>query len=99
MLFDDAFVSFCGVSGTDSAQFMILIASSCMLKALQRAHSEETLLPVMYDVQRRLHLMRATKAHVMRRGFGRHCRVISEVHTDQLLKAMALHGDNADLRE
>ena len=35
----------------------------------------------------------------MRRGFGRHCRVISEVNTDQLLKAMALHGDNADLRE
>ena len=53
----------------------------------------------MYDVQRRLQLMRATKAHVMRRGFGKHCRVISEVNTDQLLKAMALHGDNADLRE
>ena len=35
----------------------------------------------------------------MRRGFGKHCRVISEVNTDQLLKAMALHGDNADLRE
>lgn len=35
----------------------------------------------------------------MRRGFGKHCRVISEVNTDQLLKAMALHGDNADLRD
>lgn len=53
----------------------------------------------MYDVQRRLQLMRSTKGHVMRRGFGKHCRVISEVNTDHLLKAMALHGDNADLRE
>ena len=70
-----------------------------MLRALHRQRSQETLLPVMYCVQRRLHLLRATKAHVMRRGFGRHCRVISEVHTDQLLKAMALRGDNADLRE
>ena len=35
----------------------------------------------------------------MRRGFGKHCRVISEVSTEQLLKAMALHGDNADVRE
>ena len=35
----------------------------------------------------------------MRRGFGKHCRVISEVNTDQLLKAMTLHGDNADLRD
>ena len=61
--------------------------------------TKETLLPVMYDVHRRLHLMRATKAHVMRRGFGKHCRVISEVSTEQLLKAMALHGDNADVRE
>jgi hypothetical protein len=51
--------------------------------------TKETLLPVMYDVHRRLHLMRATKAHVMRRGFGKHCRVISEVSTEQLLKAMA----------
>ena len=57
------------------------------------------MLPVMYDVHRRLHLMRATKAHVMRRGFGKHCRVISEVSTEQLLQAMALHGDNSDLRE
>ena len=32
-------------------------------------------------------------------GFGKQCRVISEVSTDQLLKVMALHGDNADLRE
>ena len=56
-------------------------------------------MPVMYDVHRRLHLMRATKAHVMRRGFGKHCRVISEVSTEQLLKAMALHGENADVRE
>ena len=53
----------------------------------------------MYDVHRRLHLMRATKAHVMRRGFGKHCRVIAEVGTEQLLKAMALHGESADLRE
>ena len=70
-----------------------------MLSPLFQVCGQETLLPVMYDVQRRLQLMRATKAHVMRRGFGKHCRVISEVNTDQLLKAMALHGDNADLRE
>ena len=61
--------------------------------------SQDALLPVMYDVHRRLHLMRATKAHVMRRGFGKHCRVIAEVGTEQLLKAMALHGESADLRE
>lgn len=53
----------------------------------------------MYDVHQRLHLMRATKAHVMRRGFGKHCRVISEVSTEQLWQAMALHGGSADLRE
>ena len=71
----------------------------CVLELNVGRCAQETLLPVMYDVQRRLQLMRATKAHVMRRGFGKHCRVISEVSADQLLKAMALHGENADLRE
>ena len=61
--------------------------------------AKEALLPVMYDVNRRLQLMRTTKAHVMRRGFGRHCKVISEVTTEKLLKAMALHGENADIRD
>ena len=53
----------------------------------------------MYDVDRRLHLMRTTKGHVMRRGFDKHCKVISQVSTEKLLQAMALHGENADIRE
>ena len=53
----------------------------------------------MYDVQRRLTLMRASKAYVKRSGFGRHCSVIASVTSEHLLKAMALHGEKADIRE
>ena len=56
-------------------------------------------LPVMYDVNRRLQLMRATKGYVKRSGFGKHCRVISGVSSEQILRAMALKGENADIRE
>ncbi|CAK9025806.1 unnamed protein product, partial [Durusdinium trenchii] len=60
---------------------------------------EEQLLPTMYDVQRRLTLMRTSKAYVKRSGFGRHCSVIASVTSEHLLKAMALHGEKADIRE
>ena len=53
----------------------------------------------MYDVQRRLTLMRTSKAYVKRSGFGRHCSVIASVTSEHLLKAMALHGEKADIRE
>ena len=53
----------------------------------------------MYDVHRRLQLMRRTKAYVQRKGFGQHCRVISQVTTEHLLRAMALHSNNPDVRE
>lgn len=66
---------------------------------LPRWSLSETLLPLMYDVNRRLHLMRATKAHVQRRGFGKHCTVIASVSVEHLLKAMALHGESADIRK
>ncbi|CAJ1458768.1 unnamed protein product, partial [Effrenium voratum] len=57
----------------------------------------EQLLPVMYDVNRRLSLMRTAKAYVKRSGFGRHCSVIASVSAEQLL--MAIHGEKADIRE
>ncbi|CAK9096081.1 Transketolase, partial [Durusdinium trenchii] len=60
---------------------------------------EEQLLPTLYDVQRRLTLMRTSKAYVKRSGFGRHCSVIASVTSEHLLKAMALHGEKADIRE
>ncbi|CAK9076536.1 Transketolase [Durusdinium trenchii] len=60
---------------------------------------EEQLLPTMYDVQRRLTLMRTSKAYVKRSGFGRHCSVIASVTSEHLLKAMALRGEKADIRE
>ncbi|CAJ1439150.1 unnamed protein product, partial [Effrenium voratum] len=66
---------------------------------LPRWSLSESLLPVMYDVSRRLHLMRATKAHVQRRGFGKHCKLIAGVSVEHLLKAMALHGESADVRK
>ena len=66
---------------------------------LPRWSLSESLLPVMYDVSRRLHLMRATKAHVQRRGFGKHCKLIASVSVEHLLKAMALHGESADVRK
>ncbi|CAK9081626.1 unnamed protein product [Durusdinium trenchii] len=59
---------------------------------------KETLLPVMYDVQRRLELMKSTKAYVQRRGFAKHLNLIANVSTEDLLKAMALHGEAADIR-
>ncbi|CAK9066630.1 Transketolase, partial [Durusdinium trenchii] len=59
----------------------------------------EQLLPTMYDVQRRLTLPRTSKAYVKRSGFGRHCSVIASVTSEHLLKAMALHGEKADIRE
>ncbi|CAK9066078.1 unnamed protein product, partial [Durusdinium trenchii] len=61
--------------------------------------SVEQLLPTLYDVQRRLTLMRTSKAYVKRSGFGRHCSVIASVTSEHLLKAMALHGEKADIRE
>ena len=54
---------------------------------------------VMYDVNRRLSLMRTSKACVKRSGFGRHCSVIASVSAEQLLRAMAIHGEKADIRE
>jgi len=59
---------------------------------------KETLLPVMYDAQRRLELMKSTKAYVQRRGFAKHLNLIANVSTEDLLKAMALHGEAADIR-
>ena len=53
----------------------------------------------MYDTNRRLSLMRTSKAYVKRSGFSRHCAMIASVSTEQLLKAMALHGEKADIRE
>ncbi|CAJ1428287.1 unnamed protein product [Effrenium voratum] len=55
------------------------------------------LLPVMYDIHRRLGLMRSSKNK--RGGFSKHCSVIASVQTEHLLKAMALHGERADIRE
>ena len=66
---------------------------------LPRRSLSESLLPVMYDVSRRLHLMRATKAHVQRRGFGKHCKLTASVLVEHLLQAMALHGKAADVRK
>ena len=66
---------------------------------LPRWSLSESLLPAMYDVSRRLHLMRATKAHVQRRGFGKHCKLIAGVSVERLLKAMALRGESADVRK
>ena len=43
--------------------------------------------------------MRTSKAYVKRSGFGRHCSVIASVTSEHLLKAMALHGEKADIRE
>eukprot|EP00434_Breviolum_minutum_P042861 symbB.v1.2.038169.t2/scaffold5856.1/size23381/1 len=37
--------------------------------------------------------------YVKRSGFGKHCRVISGVSSEQILRAMALKGENADIRE
>ncbi len=56
-------------------------------------------LPLAYDVQRRLQLLQKSKAHVRRRGFSEHCRIIASVEPDMLLKAIALKGEKADLRE
>ena len=56
-------------------------------------------MPVIYDVNRRLSLMRTSKAYVKRSGFSRHCAVIASVGTEHLLQAMALHGEKADIRE
>ena len=53
----------------------------------------------MYDISCRLGLMRSSKAYVKRGGFSRHCSVIASVQTEHLLKAMALHGERADIRE
>ena len=53
----------------------------------------------MYDISRRLGLMRSSKAYVKRGGFSRHCSVIASAQTEHLLKAMALHGERADIRE
>ena len=54
--------------------------------------------PVAYDFQRRLSLIRETKAHVKRRGFGDACRSIASLHPDNLLEAIALLGAKADLQ-
>ena len=60
--------------------------------------SEESFLPVMYDVQRRLKLLQETKAYVKRTGFTKDCEVIASVKPEHLLTAMALHGEKADIR-
>ena len=50
-------------------------------------------------MQRRLQLLQKSKAHVQRRGFSEHCRIIASVEPEMLLKAIALKGEKADLRE
>ena len=56
-------------------------------------------LPLANDVQRRLQLLQKSKAHVQRRGFSEHCRIIAGVEPEMLLKVIALQGEKADLRE
>ena len=53
---------------------------------------------VRYDVQRRLQLLRKSKAHVQRKGYSEHCNVIASVEPEALLKAIALKGEKADIR-
>ncbi|CAE7234073.1 unnamed protein product [Symbiodinium microadriaticum] len=60
--------------------------------------SYASFLPVCYDVQRRLQLLRKSKAHVQRKGFSEHCNVIASVEPEALLKAIALKGEKADIR-
>ena len=36
---------------------------------------------------------------MQRRGFSEHCRIIASVEPEMLLKAIALKGEKADLRE
>ena len=36
---------------------------------------------------------------MQRRGFSEHCRIIAGVEPEMLLKAIALKGEKADLRE
>ena len=50
-------------------------------------------------MQRRLQLLKYSKAHVQRRGFSEHCRMIADVEPEMLLKAIALKGEKADIRD
>ena len=63
------------------------------------ATSKASFLPLCYDVQRRLQLLKHSKAHVRRKGFSDHCRMIADVEPEMLLKAIALKGEKADIRD
>ena len=54
--------------------------------------------PIAYDMQRRLNLMRASKAHVKRGGFQQDCKEIAKLTPEQLLQAIAKLGEGADFR-
>ena len=54
--------------------------------------------PIAYDMQRRLNLMRASKAHVKRGGFQQDCQEIAKLTPDQLMQAIAKLGEGADFR-
>ncbi len=51
-----------------------------------------------YDLQRRLALLRATRAHVQRPGFLKACKHIAKLRAEDLLAAIALLGDTPDVR-
>ena len=54
--------------------------------------------PIAYDMQRRLNLLQASKAHVKRRGFQTACKSIAGLTPELLLKAIAMLGEGADFR-